>query len=119
MNVRAGRRCHRHEGTGIGRAHDVGDLRGVEQRVDRQCRTRRLSAPQRVVVFQAVGQNDRHGTVGTHARVAEQVGGLDDTVEQLAVGDRRGGSAHGPVRKVGDGRTIEMPRGCIAQHGER
>ena len=63
----------------------LGDVLGIEQRVDRIDDAGGLATPDGVVGLRQVGQQEGHRLAGTQAQAVEGVGGLGDLAEQLGI----------------------------------
>lgn len=98
------------------RRHDRRDLLGPEQRIDRIGGPGERSAPERVMGFRKVRQEDRHRRVGPRAVRVEQVGGGDHPRFQLGEGHGLRPVAGAAARQPDQRRIVGRPRRARAQH---
>ncbi|MCY1285910.1 hypothetical protein D9M70_348670 [compost metagenome] len=113
--ARGRRQGHQH--AGIGRAQQLGDLRAVEQGVDRHDDAGRFAAPGAEMGFRQVGQHEGHDVARTHPQGVEGVGCAGDRGEQLGIAPVPGLLVVFGIEEEAQRGSLRAPPGAALQGG--
>ena len=111
----AGLRAHRDQHLGVGRAQDLGDLRRLQQRIDRVGDARGLRAEQRHEALGQQRQQEAHHVVRADAQRVEHVGGLRHARHELPVAQGQRRFARVGIGQELQGRRLGVARGSQSQ----
>ncbi|MNQ56253.1 hypothetical protein D3C85_703700 [compost metagenome] len=101
-----------HQHPGIGRMDQLGDVLGLQQRVDGVDYARRLATPEGEVGLRQVRQQEGHRLARPHAQMVEGIGGLGDPGQQFCVGQLEGRFLGIALEQEGHGALVRVTFGA-------